>query len=388
MKRNLLLILLFSVLLTILWVIYTHFNVLSLVDFVEYWSSGRLNITGGNPYDPEQMLTMELSAGWNENEALMMLNPPWVLSYAMFFGIFNYTFSRFLCYLIQTCIIFLCSILIWRIYHGDKRSEWMSWIIAFSFGPTLHALKSGQVTILVFGGSVGFLYFLSKKSDFWAGILASLTLFKPHLLYLFVLIVIIWSISHRRYYVLIGMLTGLITSLGVALFINPQILSQYIYMMKSYPLENWMTPTLGAYLRLLIGPDKFYLQFIPSIIGIVCFMAYWIRRHQSFDWITNLPLIILISIATSPYGWILDSTVSVFSVILIAVLFNYSHWTFKKMLILTTYWCINFIITFLSVTQIWLWWFPSFLLIWYLLSHLYLITKKTALINPDRLVTT
>ncbi len=87
MKRNIFLLLIIIVLVAILWVIYSRIIVFPLQDFLEYWASGRLNITGGNPYDPNQMMTLEQTVGWNLDNALMMLNPPWVLSYAMLVGI-------------------------------------------------------------------------------------------------------------------------------------------------------------------------------------------------------------------------------------------------------------------------------------------------------------
>src|SRR4030066_1919716 len=106
----------------------------------------------------------------------MMLNPPWTLPYGMASGIFNYPLSRFLCFIFQVGFVFLCASLLWNIYNGNKRNEMFAWAILLTFGPLLHMLKAGQVTILVLLGSVGFMYFLNKKSDFWAGVCASLVL--------------------------------------------------------------------------------------------------------------------------------------------------------------------------------------------------------------------
>ena len=377
MKRNIFLIFIFFALIAILWVIYSRIIVFPLPDFLEYWASGRLNITNGNPYDPNQMMAIEQTVGWNLDHALMMLNPPWVLSYAMIFGIFSYSLSRFLCFLIQICIICTCAVLLWRIYNGNKRDEWLAWLAVLTFGPILQTLKSGQVTILVLMGTVGFLYFINKKSDFWAGVMASLVLFKPQLLYLFVLALIFWSISRRRYYVLVGMVVASVAYLGLTWIFNPRIFSQYITMLNLYPLQIWMTATLGTYLRSLLNPERFYLQFIPLIAGISWFLLYWVKHKKSFDWIADLPKIILISIATTPYGWTHDAAVCVVGVVQIVVLFNYKHWTFKKILIFTSYWGINLLIMFFRINQIWFWWYPSFLLIWYLLSYHHLQVNRT-----------
>src|SRR3990170_574127 len=118
MKKTIL-ILATVLLLIILWIVFSRINVFPLADFAEYWASGRLNLTGGNPYDAGQMLALEKPLGWVEDEALMMLNPPWVLPYAMFFGLFDYPFSRFLGFIIHLSIVFMCSIIVWKHYQGS-----------------------------------------------------------------------------------------------------------------------------------------------------------------------------------------------------------------------------------------------------------------------------
>src|SRR5205807_5000152 len=45
---------------------------LGVADFVEYWSAARLNVTGGNPYSLAQLLPVQQSAGWDEEEAIPM----------------------------------------------------------------------------------------------------------------------------------------------------------------------------------------------------------------------------------------------------------------------------------------------------------------------------
>ena len=63
-------------------------------DFVEYWAAGRLNLTSGNPYDPNQLHPLELNTGLIEGEPVLWWSPPWVLSMVMPFSYFNYAFGR------------------------------------------------------------------------------------------------------------------------------------------------------------------------------------------------------------------------------------------------------------------------------------------------------
>jgi hypothetical protein len=127
--------------------------------------------------------------------------------------------------------------------------------------------------------------------DFWAGVMASFVLVKPQLLYLFVVTLMVWSIARRRHQVLLGLSASIIVSMAITLIFNPSVISQYIVMVREYPLNLWMTSTLGASLRLLIGEEKYYLQFIPAIIGVLWLGWYLLKTRESFDWVKCLPLI-------------------------------------------------------------------------------------------------
>jgi hypothetical protein len=252
----------------------------------------------------------------------------------------------------------------------------------------LHTLKLGQVTVLVLFGSVGFLYFLRYGSDFWAGVMASIVLIKPHLLYLFVIAVIIWSLEQKRYRILIGMATTLGVSLFLSWIINPHLISEYIHAIRTFPPENWMTATIGTILRMLFGADRFYLQFIPSLVGVIWFIVYWLKNHKVWDWVTALPIIILVSAATTPYGWAFDSAVCVWAVIQIVVIFDFKRWTIQKILIIISFWIVNLLNIFLNVSQSWFLWTASFFLLWYLYSSKYLSSNQKIMHQNGTLGTT
>jgi len=371
------------VLVVVLWLIYQRINVFPLDDYLEYWASGRIILAGGNPYAADQMLRIEQPAGWPLDEALMMLNPPWVLPYTIFLGLFSHPLSRFITFLVQIAIVCWCAVNLWKIYGGNKEKEWITWLVVLTFGPILHAVKSGQITILVLLGCVGFLILIHKKMDFWAGVVASFVLVKPQLLYLFFVTLIIWSIARRRYQVLLSVTASIIVSMSITLIFNPSVISQYIVMVREYPLNLWMTSTLGASLRLLIGEEKYYLQFIPVIFGFLWLGWYLYKTRESFEWVNCLPLIILVSIVTTPYGWITDYAILVISVVPIAVLFASHGIPFGKVLVFSTYWAANLMVIFLSTSQNWFWWLPSFLLIWYLLSNRYLTSISARAVNKN-----
>src|SRR6266436_2025258 len=56
-------------------------------DFLEYWAAGRLNVHGGNPYDPSELLRTQQIADPTRDGAVMMWNPPWSLAAYMPLGL-------------------------------------------------------------------------------------------------------------------------------------------------------------------------------------------------------------------------------------------------------------------------------------------------------------
>ena len=68
-----------------------------------------------------------------------------------------------------------------------------------------------------------------------------------------------------------------------------------------------MSPTLGSLLRLAFGAEQFRLQFVSVAIGLVWFAWYWRRHGKHWNWTEQLPLLVLVSFVTAPYGaWPFD----------------------------------------------------------------------------------
>ena len=60
----------------------------------------------------------------------------------------------------------------------------------------------------------------------------------------------------------------------------------------------------------LLGRDRFWLQFLPPLAGIAWIVPYWHRHRQCWDWLEQLPLLLLVSLLTTSYGaWAFDLVV-------------------------------------------------------------------------------
>jgi len=303
-----------------------------------------------------------------------MWNPPWTLCFVMPFGMLDYPISRVLWLIFHFALILYCADRTWRFYGGPVRRYWLAWIVCFTFFPTLDVLLSEQIGPLILLGLVGFLEFERRKQPWFAGAFLVLIAIKPHLVYLFWIALLLWAINQQQWRVLLaGGASGLIAT-AVPLIFNPAVINQYLYAtlkqpFPATPVDQWATPTLGGLLRFLFGLENFWLQFAPSILGALWLLFYWQKYQSTWDWGKQMPLLIVVSVSTTPYGWTFDQVVLLPAVIQSAI------WLFDRSLnvsssfVLPAYFLINGLAITMIIARVndfWYFWFASALLIIYL----------------------
>lgn len=294
---------------------------LPLFDFVEYWAAGRLNAQGENPYDHDRVEELEKQAGRTEKPVLMW-NPPWTLTVAMPFGLFRVDhihIAQLLWLLLQFAALVYSADALWRYYGGSAGQRWLAWLTAFTFVPSLFALTAGQIAPLILLGAVLFLQCERRGQYALAGAAAVLLAIKPHIVYLFWLALLLWAVERRRWALLMGgILTGLIATL-IPVLSNPQVLDHYWNTITTRPPDEYRSPTLGRLVRMALSEDVFRLQFVALVPGLVWFAIWWPRQHRAWDWGERLPLLLLVSMLTAPYGaWPFDLVILLVPVIQVA----------------------------------------------------------------------
>jgi hypothetical protein len=327
-------------------------------DFVEYWAAAHLLLTGNNPYSPEQLFAVQQAAGWTEESPLLMWNPPWTLSFILPFGLVRYPTGKLLWLILNFAIVVICAHWTWRLYDGAIQHYWLAWLVSFTFLPTVVVLIMGQITPFILLGVVSFLY-LEKHAQWWAGACLALIAMKPQLLYLFWLALLLWVMDQRRWTVLLGAGLAIAAATIIPLIFNPNTLVEYV---ELYKLANqlpfdWATPTLGTLLSLTFGLQRYWLNFLPTIGGILWFLVYWRRRRAMWNWANEIPLLILVSLATTPHAFSYDQ------VILLPVLIQTSVWILKSRQLLVAslgvmvHLIINGIALFLNISRVWDFWY-------------------------------
>jgi hypothetical protein len=294
-------------------------HLLGYGDFINYWAPGRLNAHGLNPYSPDNLLPLQREIGLPGDEPKPMFYPPWVFPLLMPFGLLPFGLSRLLWLILNLGVVIFCADWIWRYFDGPLQYRWLAWLLSLVFVPTIMVLKIGQIGPLILLGVVGFLNFEKRGRDFLAGAMLALAALKPQLLYLFGLAVFLWAIDCRRWMVLGGGAVAVTAGLAVACCCNPFVLGQYFQAAGHPPVEN-ITPNLGALLRLAIDQEQAWLQYFPTVAGLIWLPFYWFKNRQTWTWAEQGSLILMISFLTTAYGgWIFDVVILLLPVLQSAV---------------------------------------------------------------------
>jgi len=276
-------------------------------DFAAYWASAQLLIDGQNPYLPSQIFFLQTSIGWTDKTPLVMYNPPWVLTFILPFSLDNYILGKLLWLLFIISCVIICSDWLWQFYGGTKANRHWNLLILLSYTPLYFALGKGQIVPLILLGIVGFLHFESQKKWFLAGAFASLLGIKPQVSYLLFIALLLWMVYKKRWDVLFG--AGCVTFLIVVtpLYFNPDIFYQYYKEVVAHSFQYyWDTPTWGNLLRSVLGKEKKFLQYFPTIAGIAWLLYHWHHNCMKWVWAEQTPLLLFMSLMTTFYVWVND----------------------------------------------------------------------------------
>jgi hypothetical protein len=343
-------------------------------DFGRFWASGKLNLQSENPYDPQRIEQLQIEAG-NWASGLLAnsitLTPPWAITLLMPFGLLDFPSSRLVWLIISTLLILISSQMLWRTYSSYPKQRWLALLVVFIFAPTISMLEKGQITFLLLLGIVGFLYFtVIDPNDWLAGISLAFVSINPQVVFLFWIALLFWIIQHRNWLIPISTSITILSLTLIAMAFNPHIIQQYFGMLQAYQISDWAVPTIGSYLSFFwVGFDKFWLQFLPIILGGIWFIYYWYRHHESWNWSEELPIILLVSLLTSPDSWTYDLIILI-PAILLAVTWMTSDWKYWLTFLLAIIFLrlnILDLILHMRLDDFWFIWMAPALLIWFII---------------------
>ncbi len=280
-------------------------------DFLAYWSSSRLLISGGNPYDHAALSALEHSTvpalGPQSQIFLNTWNPPWLILIFSLFGSLPFSIASPIWIFCNTVLIGLALIISWQLCERNRAPKGILFVFlaGYLFGETLSYLVLGQITSLVLTGLVLSIYLIDRKLDFLAGATLLLTTIKPHVSYFFLLIVLIWIIQNRRWRILLGLVLSASFSLIVFWIINPNWVANYITLITGMPYSSIYTSTLGSFMAAMLKTNIFYFL----VICLLFLIKPLLQILKSDGWLTVMNISLLLALPLSPFGFSFDQIV-------------------------------------------------------------------------------
>jgi hypothetical protein len=160
------------------------FSPLPLYDFMTYWVSGRLFLSGADPYSASAVFAIERTLGWVYTQPLVMFDPPWALPFVGPLGLLPFQTVHYAWLAVCLSLEVISSVALWRYFGGTKRTQWIAVALLATFLPAGTAEHMGQVTPLMLAGLTALLFSLRHQRYLVAGVCLLTFGPKPHLLYL------------------------------------------------------------------------------------------------------------------------------------------------------------------------------------------------------------
>ncbi len=274
-------------------------------DFIAYWCAGKQLLLHRSPYDGPVILKLEHSFGSPDIVPAFMRNPPIAFFMTLPLGLVTLKVGEVLWSLAIIAALMVSIRMLWTMFAEPKDSLHL---FGYLFAPALACLLAGQTGVFVLLGVVLFL-FCNENKPFAAGASLLLLLLKPHLLIPFGAVLIIWSITSRKYRILIGACCSVASSLLLSFLFDPHGWSQYAQMVNAERLQNLAIPTISVFFRLIVHREWVWLQAVPSIVGTIWGIWYFARNRETWNWrVHGLPLL-LVSVMVAPYAWFTDEAI-------------------------------------------------------------------------------
>jgi hypothetical protein len=217
----------------------------SVRDSLSYWAAGKQLVHRANPYDFSAIAQLEDSAGFKSQPGIsfIMRNPPYALPLVIPLGFFGPKLAGVVWSLLLLCALVYSVRSIW-IMHGRPNNR--IHYIGYCFFPALGCLLTGQASIFALLGLVLFLRF-HRTNPALAGVALWLCSLKPHIFLPLVTVLLLWSVVHRSYTILLGAAAAMGATILATFVMNPSIWLEYRQMMHASGLENEFIPCWASH---------------------------------------------------------------------------------------------------------------------------------------------
>jgi hypothetical protein len=277
-------------------------------DSISYWAAGNLLLHRQNPYAAQSILAQERTQGYAAAKPLVLRTPPWSLWMVLPLG-FLTAYWAWIAWLALLLISLVIAMRIsWRMYGDGPHASNIFLLTGYLFAPVAACLVASQLGLVLLLGIVLFLL-LEEEHPFLAGAVLLIPFAKPHIFGLLWPILAIWIFTRKKWYLLAGMAAAFLLTNSIALTFDTSIIQHYRAMVQQQAIQHEFIPALSGMLRLLFFRRLFWVQFLPTALGLLWSFWYYWKNHRTWSWRRHGLALLVVSIVTTPYSWITDEVV-------------------------------------------------------------------------------
>jgi len=320
-------------------------------DSIQYWAAGTLLVHRQNPYSVASVLALERSQGYTSDRPLMLRTPPWSVWMGLPLGLLSayWAWLAWLAVLLASLVIAIR--ISWRIYGDGPRPPAAFLLAGYLFAPVAACLVAGQMGMVLLLGIALFLL-LEENHPFLAGAALLIPLAKPHIFTLVWLILAVWIITQKRWPLLGGMATAFLLALSIAVAFDPAIFQHYREMLQQQAIQHEFIPALSGMIRVLFFRRFFWVQFVPTGLGLLWSVRYYWKNQRTWSWRERGPALLIVAVLTTPYSWMTDEVVLLPAILQSVLWVNRAKLRVRSQLVILLFVCLDLLLLLVVRAQV------------------------------------
>ena len=261
-------------------------------DFIPRWVGTHSYLTKGiSPYSNQVVIeTQKLVYGrvaHGEEDSLLFFYPFHVIFvYAPFAIVGDPTWARAIWMTVLEGSIVLITILglLLSRWRKQKLLGVLTFLLALTWFFSVQPLLDGNLSIICALGVVGALFALRSKKDVLAGFLLALGVFKPQMVILLIVFVVIWAASKRRWLVVWSFLGSSLLVIALATLLFPDWIMDYLRQIFPYIENPQWTTTFSIFSSWLPGVGMQLGWLLTGVMTVLLFVEWKAALGKGFNW--------------------------------------------------------------------------------------------------------
>jgi hypothetical protein len=118
-----------------------------------------------------------------------------------------------------------------------------------------------------------------------------------------------WVVAHKKFKIAGGFISAVAAATILALICDPAAFQHYREMLRGAAIQGEFIPTVSGVVRLLFFREFFRAQFVPLALGLIWSVWFCAKNMSKWSWRDHGLTVMVVSILTTPYGWLTDEVV-------------------------------------------------------------------------------